>query len=215
MAKKAASIDTTTAALGEVVSSSITGLIAECWSTEDADGMPSVQKPRFGSFLTVDSEETGLRIYAVVFNVVTGPQDNMHRPSALGLTRERLKAEQPHIFSLLRTEVQAVTVGYKSAGAVYKHLPPQPPEVHDFVYQAGDAEIEELSEGFEFLRLLTSISSVPTDELLAASVREAYRARGNDYQFLILAGQSLSNLLRSDYDRLISVLRKIKPVGME
>ena len=215
MAKKATSSNTKTAALGEVVSSSITGLIAECWTVEDADGMPSVQKPRFGSFLTVDSEETGLRIYAVVFNVITGPQDNMHRPSALGLTRERLKAEQPHIFRCCAPRFTLSLVGYKSGGAVYKHLPPQPPEVHDFVYGASDAEIQELSEGFEFLRLLTSISSVPTDELLAASVREAYQARGNDYQFLILAGQSLSNLLRSDYDRLISVLGKIKPAGME
>jgi hypothetical protein len=206
-----ASSNTKTDALGEVVSSSITGLVAECWTVEDADGMPSVQKPRFGSFLTVDSEETGLRIYAVVFNVITGPQDNMHRPSALGLTRERLKAEQPHIFSLLRTEVHAVTIGYRSGGTVFNHLPPQPPEVHDFVYQTSNSEIKALSEGFEFLRLLTTISSVPTDELLAASVREAYQARDNDYQFLIEAGQSLSHLLRSDYDRLLSVLRKIKP----
>lgn len=198
-------------ALGEVVSSSITGLVAECWTIEDSDGMPSVQKPRFGSFLTVDSEESGIRIYAVVFNVITGPQDNMHRPSALGLTRERLKAEQPHIFSLLKTEVHAVTVGYKSGGTAFNHLPPQPPEVHDFVYRTSNSEIASLTEGFEFLRLLTTISSVPTDELLAAAVREAYQARGNDYQFLIEAGQSLSHLLRSDYDRLLSVLRKIKP----
>lgn len=208
---KKTSVNTKTDALGEVVSSSITGMVAECWTVEDADGMPSVQKPRFGSFLTIDSEETALRIYAVVFNVITGPQDNMHRPSALGLTRERLKAEQPHIFSLLRTEVHAVTVGYKSSGIAYNHLPPQPPEVHDFVYLTSNSEIQTLTEGFEFLRLLTTISSVPTDELLAASVREAYQARGNDYQFLIEAGQSLSHLLRSDYDRLLSVLRKIKP----
>lgn len=206
---------TQTDALGEVVSSSITGLVAECWNVEDADGLPSVQKPRFGSFLTIDSEEAEIRIYAVVYNVVTGPQDNMHRPSALGLTRERLKAEQPHIFSLLRTEVQAVTVGYKSLGVVYKHLPPQPPEVHDFVYTAAPQEIEMLTDGFEFLRLLTTISSVPTDELLAAAIREAYVARGSDYQFLVQAGQSLSHLLRSDYDRLLSVLRKIKPASMD
>lgn len=198
-------------ALGEVVSSSIIGLVAECWTTEGEDGLPSVHKPRFGSFLTIDSEETGLRIFAVVFNVITGPQDNMHRPSALGLTRERLKLEQPHIFSLLRTEVHAVTVGYKINGIVYKHLPPQPPEAHDFVYPTTKDEVRELSEGFEFLRLLTTISSVPTDELLAASVREAYEAHDKDYQFLIEAGQSLSHLLRSDYDRLLSVLRKIKP----
>ena len=198
-------------AFGEVVSSSITDLIAQCWTIDDQDGLPFVEKPRFGSFLTADSQESGLRIYAVVYNVLTGPQDLAHKAHALGLSRQQLKTEQPHIFSLLRTEVHAVTIGYKCEGTVFQHLPPQPPDVHDFVYETEADEIAEVTGSFDFLRLLTSISTVPTDELLAACVREAYRARGNDYDFLVAAGQSLSHLLRSDYERMICVLRKIKP----
>jgi hypothetical protein len=59
--------------------------------------------------------------------------------------------------------------------------------------------------------LLSTISEVPSDELLAAAIREAYKARDCDYAFLVSAGQALSNLLRSDYDRLVCVLRKIRP----
>jgi hypothetical protein len=190
----------------------VTGLIAQCWQTFDhEEGLPSQAKPRFGSYLTVDCPETSIKVYAVLYNVITGPQDNVHKPFALGMTRERLKVEQPHIFSLLRTELHAVIIGYRQSGIIHQYLPPYPPDVHDFVYQTEASEIEELTEGFEYLRLLTTVSSVPVDELLAAAVREAYRARDNDYDFLVSAGQALSNLLRADYDRLLCVLQKIRP----
>ena len=91
-----------------------------------------------------------------------------------------------------------MVVGYVQAGKVYQHLPPQPPEVHDFVYKASDALVHEFTKHFDFLRLLGAVTEVPSDELLAASIREAYRARNKNYQFLVEAGQAISHLLRSD-----------------
>lgn len=175
--------------------------------------MPFVAKPRFGSYLTVDCAEVSIKVYAVLYNVITGPQDSVHKPFALGMTRERLKLEQPHIFSLLRTELHAVIIGFREAGVIHQYLPPYAPDVHDFVYETSESEIVELTDGFEYLRLLTTVSSVPADELLAAAVREAYRARNEDYDFLVSAGQALSNLLRTDYDLLMCVLQKIRPVA--
>ena len=198
-------------AIGEVLTSSVTTLVAQCWQKESASGIPGATKPNFGSFIRIDCSEPKIEIIAVVYNVITGPMDNVHKPSALGLSRERLRLEQPHIFALLRTEVHSMVVGYVLAGKVYQHLPPLPPEVHDFVYKASDALVKEFTEHFDFLRLLAAVTEVPSDELLAASIREAYRARNNNYQFLVGAGQAISHLLRSDYDRLISVLHKIRP----
>lgn len=198
-------------ALGEVISSSVTDLVAQCWQVDDADGLPHSHKPDFGSFLRVECNESQFDVLAVVYNVLTGPQDSVHKPAALGLSRERLKVEQPHIFALLRTEVHAVIVGYIHGDRVFQHLPPQPPEVHDFVYPATDEQVEMLTEEFDFLRLVSTISEVPSDELLAAAVRQAYNKRNKDYAFLVAAGQALSTLLRSDYDRLVCVLRKIRP----
>jgi hypothetical protein len=162
----------------------------------------------------VECNESQFDVIAVVYNVLTGPQDSVHKPAALGLSRERLKVEQPHIFALLRTEVHAVIVGYVQGDRVFQHLPPQPPEVHDFVYPATNEQVEMLTEEFDFLRLISTVSAVPSDELLAAAVREAYTKRNKDYAFLVAAGQALSNLLRSDYDRLVCVLRKIRPESM-
>lgn len=197
--------------VAEVVSSSITQFVAEC--IKDKDEEPNFPaKPRFGSFLKVDSQENGISVLAVVTNVATGPQDNVHKPSALGLTRQELQIEQPHIFSLLKTEVHASIIGHMILDRTFNHLPPQPPEVHDFVYPANRQEIMDITKEFEFLRLIINVTDVPTDELIAATIREAHMACGLDDEFLLEAGQALSVMMRSDYDRLMAILKKIKPI---
>ncbi len=215
--------------LAEVLTSSITGLVAEtiknsAGNISNVGSSGKVLKPRFGSFVRVDSPENDISIFAIVFNVITNPPDSVHKPSALGLTRDQLRVEQPHIFALLKTEVHAQIVGYLdwSDKAIYQHLPPQPPEVHDFVYSASQEEVLKLSSEFEFLRLLNGVTSVPADELMAACVREAARARAQTYDsaaeaeqastaYLIEAGRAISQLFRSDYERMLSIVRKIKP----
>jgi len=215
--------------LAEVLTSSITGLVGEtikngAGSSSNVGSSGKVLKPRFGSFVRVDSPENDISIFAIVFNVITNPPDSVHKPSALGLTRDQLRVEQPHIFALLKTEVHAQIVGYLdwSDKAIYQHLPPQPPEVHDFVYSASQEEVLKLSSEFEFLRLLNGVTSVPADELMAACVREAARARAQTYDsaaeaeqastaYLIEAGRAISQLFRSDYERMLSIVRKIKP----
>ena len=103
--------------LAEVLTSSITGLVAEtiknsAGSSSNVGSSGKVLKPRFGSFVRVDSPENDISIFAIVFNVITNPPDSVHKPSALGLTRDQLRVEQPHIFALLKTEVHAQIVGY-------------------------------------------------------------------------------------------------------
>jgi hypothetical protein len=199
---------TLTSPIAEVTSSTITGFMAECLPLERAlNDLPP--KPRFGSFLKTDSQD--IAIFAVAYNVVTGPQDSIHKASALGLTREELRLEQPHVFSLLRTEVHALIVGYGKGEKIFQHLPPHPPDVHDFVHQASGEEIRQIINDFEFLRLLSNVSAIPSDELIAATIREAHVALGSNEEFLLEAGKALSSILRSDYDRLLTILRKIKP----
>jgi hypothetical protein len=208
MVEKATGKTDARAAIAEVLSSTITTVIAQ---TSTHDEIRGQVKPRFGSFLTIASDDSDLRIFAVVYNVIAGAPDSVHKPLAMGMTRDQLRSEQPHIFSLLRTEVHGAIVGYEKNGIVYQHLPPHPPDVHDFVFPSTIEQITELTQSFDFLRLLLHISSVPADELLAATIREAQQTTGRSEQFLIAAGQSLSQLLQNDYDRLLSLLRKIRP----
>ena len=197
-------------AIAEVVSSSVTSVVAQSLTRDDELSL-SDNRARFGSFVKIASGSDDLEIFAVIHDVVTGPIDGVHRTSAFGLNREQLRQEQPQIFALLRTDLHAAIIGYKQRTKAYQHLPPRPPEVHDFVYVADKKDIEAMTADFEFLRLLAAVPTVPADELLAAAVREAYSAQGQQKTFLIKAGQALSQLFRSDYERLVSVLKKIKP----
>lgn len=196
-----------------------------CQSNKSGGQSNNSSLPKFGSFIKVKSE--GLDIFAVVLDVVTNPPDSLHKPAALGLSREQLRADQPHIFALLKTEIKALIIGFAESQTdqnkpteriIYQHLPPEPPQVHDFVYRARDTEIRALTSDFDFLRLLTGTAAggIPTDELIAASIREAGRARPETKereQYLLLAGRAVSQLFRTDYERMVSILKKIKPSG--
>jgi hypothetical protein len=200
--------------IAEVLTSSITGLTAETLPLVPGEGVVQTSKPTFGSFVRIESPENNIDIFAVVFDVVTNPPDSVHKPSALGMSRATLRLEQPHIFALLKTHMQAAIIGYKEGAHFFQHLPPQPPEVHDFVFEAGPDEVNTLTANFEFLRLLSHINSVPTDELIAAAIRQAASARNDGSQsgeYLIEAGRAISQLFRSDYDRMVSIVKKIKP----
>jgi hypothetical protein len=199
-------------AIGEVLSSKITSYTAEAWRHQDGlERMAPEHTPFFGSFLKSKSEDKNLTVYGVVYDIVTGPQDQHHKPTALRMTRAELRKEQPQIFSLLKTEWHVAVVAYKQAGRCHCGLPPFPPEVHDFVFPLEPEELLEASENLEFLRMLYGITGVPGDELLAACIRNAAKPRHDDYDYLVEAGQQVSKLLRDDYERLGSVLRKIKP----
>ncbi len=198
-------------AVGEVISSSITEFTTELWSSDKDGSALEIPRPNFGSFLRVESVEEGLSSYAVVYNIITGPYDAQHKPSALGLSRQELRIEQPHIFSLLQTQIHATIIGFKQDNQLRLHLPPKPPQVHDFVFAANSDEVCALTLDPGFLRLLTNVLSVPTDELLAAAIRQAEPCHRDGHAFLVEAGKALSHLIRDDYDRLVSLLKKIKP----
>ena len=198
------------AAIGEVLSASIKGFIAESWRLTD-DFKSSDEAPHFGSFLKSRSEETGVTVYGVVYDIVTGPRDQHHKPVALQMTRDELRREQPQIFSLLKTEWHVACIGYRQERSAQCSLPPQPPQVHDFVFVLDREEVVELTESLEFLRLVSLAPGAMQDELVAAAIRSAAKARHEEYQYLVDAGQHLSKLFREDYERLGSVLRKIHP----
>jgi hypothetical protein len=112
-------------AIGEVLTSSITGLVAECWTPADGQWeSAAVETPRFGSFLRIDSGEIEkTNVFAVVYDVHTGPQDSVHKPHALRLTRQQLREEQPQIFALLKTEIHAAIIGFERNGIYRPGLP--------------------------------------------------------------------------------------------
>ena len=192
--------------LGEVMSSSIVGFVAEAWSDVE------VPLPGFGGFVKACSPEHGFDIIGVVFDVITGPQDSQHKPTALKMTREQLKLRQPHIFSLLKTDLHVAVCAHKRGSSLLCRLPPYPPSVHDFVEPLSKAELAQMGDNLEFLSLLVRVSAVPQDELISSCLANIAAARSDEYDFLVGAGRQLAQLYREDYDALTAVLNKIRPL---
>ncbi len=184
--------------IGEVVESSTAEFVAESRAINCA--------PPFGSFVKIPSEVT---IFGLVFNVVTRSIEPNRRPSAYGMTEEELRYEQPQVFELLRTEFHAFTVGYGDESKVKQILPPNPPSIHSFVYPCSDEDIRDFTSNYDFLRTLVSNSRTPPDELIIAAVRNALRSRGENGGYVVQVGKELSKLIKDDYDRLGSIMRRI------
>ena len=196
--------------VGEIISSNTVSFIAQCIK-EDNENLTLPQAPYFGSFVRSQGQEIGFDIIAVVYEISTGSIDSVHRPTAMNLTREELRNQQPQIFDLLKTDFSAVVIGYIINDKVYQYTPPHPPQIHDFVYSCDAKEVSLITERMDFLRTLLNSGANMCEELVAASIRYAYASRGCNRAFLVEAGRELSTSLKDNYDRLSAILRRIKP----
>ncbi len=196
--------------VGEVISSNTTSFLAQCIKDDD-NILTLPQSPYFGSFVKAEGEEIGFDIIAVVFEISSGSIDSVHRPTAMNLSRAELRNQQPQIFDLLRTDFSAIVIGYIMNDKIHQTIPPHPPQIHDFVFSCSSNEIKNITSKMDYLRILLNSGTSTCEELVEASIRHAYAARGNDRAYLIDVGRELSNLLKDNYDRLSAILRRIKP----
>ncbi|MGB3692688.1 MAG: HAS-barrel domain-containing protein [Spirulinaceae cyanobacterium] len=203
--------------IAEVIETTTTEFLAQCLEPEELS-FPAM--PPFGSWVKSRDEESGNKVLAVVTYATTSPIDSVHRARALGLSLEELREQQPQIFAMLKTEFRSAIVGFEvpqssghanngSSGRVYQYLPPRPPQIHQAVYRCDDDEVIRFSENLDFLRTLLVVQGVPVESLAAAAIREIYRLRQGDRQWLVNAGRTLSLLLKDDYERLQYILSQI------
>jgi hypothetical protein len=201
--------------IGEVIETATTQYLAQCLEPED---LKFPQMPPFGSWIKSFDEESGNKILAVVTYVTTAPIDSVHRARALGLSLAELREQQPQIFAMLKTEFKAAIVGFEvprsnngnsSLGKVYQYLPPRPPQIHQAVYNCEATEVVNFTENLDFLRTLLQVKDIPVESLVAAAVRDVYRLREANRDWLVKVGRTLSVLLKDDYDRLRYILSQI------
>ncbi|MBV8887393.1 MAG: hypothetical protein JO235_25820, partial [Chroococcidiopsidaceae cyanobacterium CP_BM_RX_35] len=193
--------------IAEVIETATTEFLAQCLDPEDLS-FPVM--PPFGSWVKSCDEESGNQVYAVVYHATTLPIDSVHRARALGLSLQDLREQQPQIFAMLKTEFRAAIVGFQPGpGApndVFQYLPPRPPQIHQAVYHCEPEAIIRFTERLDFLRTLLQVNGAPQEALTAAAIREVYRLRHADREWLVRAGRTLSVLLKEDYDRLRFIL---------
>lgn len=189
---------------GEVIEASTTEFTAQCYELYGAPSLGSLVKTGDGR----------IEQYGIVFHSSTGSIEPGRRPIARGkdeATEEGIYQSSPQLLKLLRTEFSALVVGYKENDRVYHYLPPRPAKIHSFVLECGDAEIKEFSHSFDFLNvILSSGIPVPAEEVVAASLRTMSRVYAEPNVFLVAAGKELATLLGSEFNRLKSILSKIR-----
>ncbi len=195
--------------LGEVVESSSTAFTAQSYVLHEA--------PSLGSLVRAGNGD--LTSYAIVQQAATTSFDSGRRPIARGAQFADERAvydENPQLEKLLRTDFDALVVGFRAGHEHCHYLPPRPVKVHAFVYQCTPAEIMAFTSRWDFLAVVAaSAGAVATDELLAACVREAAAARDGDRRaFLVEAGCQIARLVGPDTNRLTSILKRIRPVGV-
>ncbi|HCG99522.1 MAG TPA: hypothetical protein DE036_06980 [Actinobacteria bacterium] len=128
---------------------------------------------------------------------------------AFGIERDELLRRQPQIAEFLKVEFEAAVIGFADAGYIRAYLPPFPPRIHSFVYPCDSREVIDLTEDLEFIRSVNALPGLPVEELAAASIRLAYAERGNDSAFLTRAGQEIAQLLKDEYEKARSIIRRI------
>jgi hypothetical protein len=199
------------ARIGEVIEASTTRFIAGAYAL--------LETPPFGALVRAQAREEGTSVYGLVYEICTGSRE----PGARAVVRGRtytgqelydaeIYREHPDLAEVLQTEFSAITVGYTEGWQIYQYLPPHPPPVHYSVYECDTEELMRFSNSSDFFRSVLFASQVPGDELLAATLRQIARARGDDGLFyLVQAGREIASLLKDDYDRLSALLRRIRP----
>ena len=203
--------------IGEVIETATTEFLAQCLEPEELS-FPVM--PPFGSWVKSRDEESENTIFGIVTYATTSPIDSVHRARALGLSLAELREQQPQIFAMLKTEFRTVIVGFETPpgavngsrdqGQVYQYLPPRPPQIHQAVYHCEPAEVIKFSENLDFLRILLQIQGTPVEALTGAVIREIYRLRKADRDWLVRVGRTLSILLKDDYDSLRYILSQIR-----
>ncbi|MBI4282391.1 MAG: hypothetical protein HY672_02760 [Chloroflexi bacterium] len=200
-----------TTRLGEVVETSTTGFVAQCYQLYGAPPLGALVKA--GGLLR-QAQDRLYSAYGVVSQVSTQGIDPSRRPVARGqdeTNEEDVYRSNPQLAHLLRTDFQAVIVGHGAGGEVRYYLPPVPPPIYAFVHTCGVEEVRLFTSNPAFLRPLATSSIAALEEVVAACLRYAASAHEDPTRFLAGAGKQLAGFFPGDFRRVEAILQRASP----
>jgi hypothetical protein len=168
--------------------------------------------PAFGAF--VQTQQRGSDVVSVgLIYAIHIDDDPLVRQLIMANAMNAATIRDQRENRMVPVEISIVNIGYLIGEQVFHNLPPRPPISLDEVYLCDEATIYAFTQRFDFFRLVLNTSEVPTEELLAASLKVAAAARPPREQrdFLVSAGRRLAQLLSHDLTRLNHLLRLIRP----
>lgn len=191
--------------IGEIVETSTLGFRAESLTLH--------QPPPLGELVKVQRDGQDYWYAVVVYGTTSADVGRrVVRRATPEVRDEAIYREHPQLARLLQTVFEARLVGWNEDGRIRQGLPPVPPPLHYSVHVCSAEEVIAFSRHFYYFRLLLEPpSEVPAEQVLAAHVRQVYRQRGYDDEWLAAAAREIAGLLKTDHDRLMSVLYAIDP----
>ena len=196
--------------LGEVVVASTVQITAQCYELYTAPPLGSLVQCRTSDGASDDDDA----VFGIVFEVSTRSMDPGRRPIARGRDEDDEDAvyeANPQLSRLLSTEFNALVVGHRREGTLFRWLAPLPPRIHSFVYACSDDDLRDFSSALDFAPILLSAPIVATDDVLAAFLKTASAVHSDPSGFLVRAGRQLTPLLGGELQRLNGILRRIAP----
>lgn len=189
--------------VGRIIRSSTTRFAVGCQVLRQ-------EVPIFGSLVKVRAQGED-EVYGLIHDVRMDDDPFVRQMAAVdGLPPEYVEDQRRN--RQVPIDVGVLVVGYRRNGQIYHWLPPQPPLSLDVIHTCTSEELLAFTGRFDYFRLVLDCRDLPADELLAANLRYAARARGDGGDgFLLDAGRELARLLAMDLPRLDSILRRIRP----
>ena len=194
--------------IGEVVSTSIAEFEAQCPRLHEA--------PPLGALVQVQIEEDFL-LFGIVAGCSTDGVDAGARPvprGREGLEDAEIYREHPDLAFVLRTCFRALVVGFQRDGTMFHYLPPRAAPIHYSVHLCPRGETELFSRRLDYFRIVLDSPNLPNEEVLAAHIRViAANLPEPSRAFTVKAGKEVATLLRGDHQRLVAILKRIRPAA--
>ena len=187
--------------IGRLLRSGTTGFVVGC-------RVQQISAPSFGAMVRVSLEE-GYQVYGLIYDIHID-DDGLVRQliTAENISEEVMRDNREN--RTVPVEIGVLALGYEENGQVTHLLPPRPPLSLDVIYLCTPEEVARFtgSGRLGYLRQILRDPKLPTDELLAAHLKQARTAHeaADDLDWFDGAVQEVIALLKDDRQRLMGVL---------
>ncbi len=194
--------------VGRVLRSSTTGFDCGTHSTRLDD------RHSFGAFVEVQIANSNL-IYAIgLIYAVRVDDDPLVSELVRADTVEENVLRDQRENRLIPVEISVINVGWRDNTRTVAGLAPRPPMSLSDVVACAPEVVRDFTDKRDFFRLVLNASEVPSDDLVAASLRYAAATAYGETEretFITESGRKLVRLLGNDLKRLGHLMELIRP----
>jgi len=185
--------------IGHLLRAGTAGFVAGC-------SVSQLEAPAFGALVRAPLDD-GSQVYGLIHDIHIADDGLVRQLVTAGEVRADVIADS-RLNRIVPVEMGVLSVGYGQDGKISHLLPPRPPLSLDAIFLCQPGEVGDFVTANQnrlgYLRHVLRADDLPHGELLAAHLRQAREAAGEEW--FARATQELITLLRDDYPALMEVL---------